>query len=624
MRITSHAIRLLPAIACALSVSSDFTASQAATAQPTGEQVYGKYCASCHDMGDERVPPRDAIRRMSPSRILKTMDFGAMMSIAYPMRRDEREAVARFLGQGAEDPPPPASAFCKADHPIMPDAIGANWNGWSPGTDNRRFQDAKNAGLSAAQLGRLQLKWAFGFAGDVTAFAAPTVLNGTVFVGSAGGTINAIDAKSGCLHWTYQVKGPVRAAPLAVRDGAGQTLVFGDQNGGVYALDARTGKLRWEKRVDTHEATRLTGSPAVNDGVVFIPAASWEETRSVDPEYPCCTFRGSITALNVKDGSVVWKSYLVNQPKKTGATKIGTPTFGPSGAGVWSAPTVDRQRGLLYITTGDNYSHPATATSDAFVALDIKTGRIVWSQQTLPKDVYNSSCGTKGVNCPEDSGPDYDFGAAAMLIKTAAGRDVLVAGQKSGVVYGLDPDNKGKILWQARVGKGGTNGGIEWGTASDGRYVFAAVSDSVRIAGTTHDVAPVGDANFDPVLGGGLTALKVEDGSKAWFAASTPCAPPRPGCSPAQPGAVSAIDGAVFSGAMDGHVRAFSSTDGKLIWDVDTEKSHATVNGVKARGGALNGAGPVIAGGMVFVNSGYPRQGGTSGNVLLGFGLPDR
>jgi polyvinyl alcohol dehydrogenase (cytochrome) len=621
LRFASLSIRYLPAIACAVAVSGDLSGSQAAPAQVTGEQIYGKYCATCHDMSDERVPPRDALRKMSPARIMKTLDFGLMMSIAYPMRRDEREAVARFLGKGSEDPPPPASAFCKGGVSVMADANGANWNGWSPGTDNMRFQTAQKAGLKPEQLGQLKLKWAFGFAGDVTAFGAPTVLNGTVFVGSAGGTINAIDAKSGCLHWTYQASGPVRSAPLAVTDGGVTALVFGDQNGSVYGLDAKTGKVRWKKKIEDHEATRLTGSPAVKDGVVFIPAASWEETRSVDPEYPCCTFRGSITALNARNGSIVWKSYLVDPPKKTGMTKIGTPTFGPSGAGVWSAPTVDDKRGLLYITTGDNYSYPDTKTSDAFVALDIKTGKIVWSRQTLPKDVYNSSCGAKGVNCPAESGPDYDFGAAGMLVKTPAGRDVLIAGQKSGVVYALDVQSKGEIIWQARVGKGGTNGGIEWGTASDGRYVYAAVSDSVRMVGTTHDVAPVGDANFEPDKGGGVTALKLEDGSKAWVAEPAPCAPPRPGCSPAQPGAVSAIEGAVFSGSMDGHVRAFSTKDGKVLWDFDTEKEFKTVNGAKGKGGALNGAGPVIAGGMVFVNSGYPRQGGTPGNVLLAFGL---
>ncbi len=238
----------------------------------------------------------------------------------------------------------------------------------------------------------------------------------------------------------------------------------------------------------------------MHDDVAFVPAASWEETRSIDPAYPCCTFRGSVTAVRVADGSVVWKTYFVEPPQRTGATSIGTPTFGPSGAGVWSTPTVDARRGVLYVTTGDNYSHPATATSDAVVALDLKTGRIVWTRQTLPNDVYNSSCGSRGANCPEDAGPDYDFGSSAMLIRAPSGSDILVAGQKSGVVYALDPENDGNLLWEARVGKGSTNGGVQWGTASDGRNVYAAVSDAVRLQNVA-GLAPIGSAQLDPNQG---------------------------------------------------------------------------------------------------------------------------
>jgi polyvinyl alcohol dehydrogenase (cytochrome) len=255
------------------------------------------------------------------------------------------------------------------------------------------------------------------------------------------------------------------------------------------------------------------------------------------------------------------------------------------------------------------------------MALDLKTGRIAWSQQTTPKDVYNSSCGSKGVNCPEDAGPDYDFGSSAILVKTAAGKDVLVAGQKSGVVYALDPDAKGKLLWQTRVGKGGTNGGVQWGMASDGRNLYASASDVVRPPGGIGGPAPVGNANLDPNQGGGLTALDLATGNKLWFAPGHPCAPVRPGCSPAQPGAVTAIDGAVFSGSMDGHIRAYATADGKLLWDFDTRKTYTSVNGAPAKGGSLDGAGPVIVGGMVFVNSGYPRFGGEPGNVLLAFGV---
>lgn len=599
-------------------------ATQAQPVRPSGERVYDKYCASCHEQAGARIPTRQALGEMSSARILRTLDFGLMMSIAYPMRRDEREAVAQFLGTGLDELAPSPSAYCKPDMRIMPDLSRDSWIGWAPSQGNTRFQTADGANLNAADVSRLELRWAYGFPGDVIAFAAPTIVNGTLFVGSAGGSVQALDMKTGCVQWLYQAGAPVRAAMTLATDGARKTLVFGDQNGWVHAIDARTGNARWKKRVEDHEATRLTGSIAVQNGVAFVPAASWEETRALDPGYPCCTFRGSVTAVRVRDGSLVWKTYTVEPSRRTGVTKSGTETFGPSGAGIWSTPTVDVARGLIYVTTGDNYSHPATATSDAIVALDLKTGRIFWSRQMTPNDVYNSACGIRGANCPVDSGPDHDFGASAMLVRMPNGQDVLVAGQKSGVVYALDPANKGRVLWQTRVGKGGINGGVQWGMATDGRQVYVSVSDVVRLQAVTGAV-PVGAAQLDPMEGGGLSALDISNGTKVWFAASTPCNPPRAGCSPAQPSAVTAIPGAVFSGSMDGHIRAFSTVDGKLLWDFDTMKSsYRTVNGAVAKGGSLDGAGPVVAGGMLFVNSGYPRFGGAPGNVLLAFAVGDK
>ena len=614
--------RALVTVACGATVGGAPTLSRAQGADAPGEAVYAKYCASCHDQVGARIPTREALTKMSSARILRTLDFGLMMSIAYPMRRDEREVVATFLGRGADEPATPPSAFCRAERPIMSGSPMESWTGWGPSPANTRFQTPERAGLRAADLSGLELKWAFGFSGDVIAFAAPTILSGTVFVGSAGGAVQALDAKTGCLYWNYQANGPVRTATTVAAEGARHVLVFSDQNGWVYAIDARTGDARWKIRVEEHEATRLTGSVAVHDGVAFVPAASWEETRSIDPKYPCCTFRGSVTAVRLRDGSLLWKTYLVDPPRKTGATAIGTETFGPSGAGVWSAPTIDSARGVLYVTTGDNYSHPATPTSDAVIALDLETGRIVWSQQTTPGDVYNTSCGSGGPNCPSEAGPDYDFGASAMLVRAPTGRDVLVAGQKSGVVYALDPSSNGKLMWQTRVGKGSVNGGVQWGMASDARHVYVSVSDVVRPpGGSITGAAPIGRAQLDPTQGGGLTALRVADGTPAWFAPGTPCNPPRPGCSPAQPAAVTAMHGAVFSGSMDGHLRAFSTEDGTLLWDFDTERRYTTVNGVPATGGSIDGAGPVLAGGMLFVNSGYPRFGGTPGNVLLAFGV---
>jgi polyvinyl alcohol dehydrogenase (cytochrome) len=591
------------------------------TASPTatslGEQAYQRSCAACHDNGVARSPPRDALAKLSPQRILRTMDFGLMMSAAYPLSRDERNAVAQLLGKGADAQAIAASAMCKPTHKVMSRPSKASWESWSPTLANARFQPATSAGLTAAQLGQLELKWAFGFPGDVISFAAPTLLNDTMFMGSAGGAVHAVDARSGCIHWSFMADGPVRTPPTITKTKLGHSLLFTDQIGGVYALDAKTGRAQWQMKVEQHDSTRLTGTITTHNGIAYVPAASWEETRAVDPKYVCCTFRGSLSAVRVTDGKVLWKTFFVDPPQKTGVSSAGTDLYGPSGVGVWSAPTIDTKRGLIYLATGNNYSHPSTALSASILALNISTGNIAWSQQTLANDVFNAQC-PRGVvvNC----GPDHDFAAPVVLVRTAQGRDVLVAGQKSGVVFGLDPDAHGKVLWQTRIGKGGTAGGVQWGMATDGRNVYAATADAIRTQGDPSSLQ-IGNAVFDPVSGGGLTALNVLTGEKVWFAPSTPCKPESVGCSPAQPGAVTAIPGAVFSGAMDGHIRAFSTDDGRLLWDFNTQQNFTTVNGVPAAGGSLDGAGAVVVDGMVYVNSGYPRLGGVPGNVMLAFGL---
>jgi polyvinyl alcohol dehydrogenase (cytochrome) len=576
----------------------------------SGEAVYQKRCASCHDSAGERTPPRDALKQLSVARILRTLDFGVMINIAYVLNREEREAVANFLGVQRPDAPAPPQAFC-ADRTVN---IGASpapaWNGWGPDLSNTRY--TTTGGITLNQVGKLKLKWAYGFEGDVSAFGAPTVLGRTLFVGSAGGAVQALSTDTGCVRWFYQASGPVRSALVAVPNGKTHVLVFTDLTGWAYGLEAETGRLLWKKKPELHESTRLTGSAAVWNGMVFIPAASWEETRSGNPEYRCCTFRGSVTALRAKDGTEVWKTYTIREkPKELEKSPGNIGTWGPSGAGVWGSPTLDAKRGILYITTGDNFSSPPTDMSDSVLALDPKNGRILWSRQVTPGDVFSGAC--TGGQCP---GPDYDFGSSVLLEKLPNGHDVLLAGQKSGVVYALDPDRKGEILWQTRVGKGGTNGGVQWGMASDGQNVYAAVSDLVRKAppGTVIQVG----LPPDPTQGGGLTALRIASGEKVWYAAPPPCGS-KTVCSPAQPAAVTAIPGVVFSGSVDGHLRAFTTEDGRVLWDFDTARDYQTANGIRGKGGSLDGAGPVIAGGMVFVNSGYARNGGIAGNVLLAF-----
>ena len=586
-------------------------------AAPSGEAVYKQRCAACHEQSDNiRIPPRATLQQLPAARILRVLDFGAMMSVAYPMNHAEREAVASYLGTAEAETPPAAEAFC-ADRAVRLAATPrAQWNGWSPGLDNARFQTAEAAGLTLDGVRRLKLKWAFAFEADLTAFAQPTVLDGNLFTGSAGGAVYALDAATGCMRWKFQANGPVRSSILAAREGRRVSLLFGDQNGWFYSLDAATGREFWKKRVDEHDAARLTGAPVAYNGTVFVPVASWEENRALDPKYECCTSRGSVAALRIRDGAVVWNSYMVGVPKPVGKTSSGVAKWAPNGAGIWSAPTLDVPRGVLYVTTGDNYSLPATETSDAVAALDLKTGRIIWSRQMTSGDAFSGACGSPGKG---ECGPDFDFGSSVILAH-AGSRDLLIAGQKSGVVYALDPDRKGEIVWQARVGRGSANGGVQWGMASDGQKVYAAVSDLVRSPVANRDPSDLRTNNVDPREGGGLTALRPADGSKAWYAAPTPCNPPKAGCSPAQPAAVTAIPGVVFSGAVDGHLRAFSSEDGSVLWDFDTARDFETVNRVKGHGGSLDGPGAVVVNGMVFVNSGYARQSGMPGNVLLAFG----
>jgi polyvinyl alcohol dehydrogenase (cytochrome) len=590
------------------------TLAPAAAAQVSGEAVYQQRCAACHDAANPRVPPRDQLKKLSVTRILRALDFGEMNNVASKLRQDEREAVASYLGVPGGNVQFPAKAYC-ADRTVRLTGRGkTEWNGWSPALTNTRYQPGDAAGLTLGQIPRLKLKWAYGFDGDIVAFAQPTVLDGHLFVGSASGLVQALNAESGCVQWVFQATGPVRSALLAVPLGDKHALLFGDTTGWFYSVEAETGRLLWKKRPEPHEATRLTGAPLAYQGTVFVPVASWEEGRTTNPEYPCCTFRGSVVALRIKDGSQVWKSYTIAEKAK----QTGENQWGPSGAAVWSAPTLDTKRGVLYVTIGDNYSPPATPMSDSVLALDLATGQVVWSKQTTPGDIWNTLCETKG-DCP---GPDYDYGSSVILEKLDDGRAVLLAGQKSGIVYALDPDRQGAILWQARVGQGGTVGGVEWGMASDGQQVYAATSDVVRNQSPSADPLDPRPQLADPKIGGGLTALRIATGERVWFAPPIVCGPAaKPGCSPAQSQAVTAIPGLVFSGSLDGHLRAYSAEEGKVLWDFDTVRDYQTVNGVHATGGSLNGPGAVVAGGMLFVNSGYARLGSMPGNVLLAFSI---
>ena len=604
--------RLIPVFCVYLRSSAAFAAlllPVAAFGQPNGEAVYKAHCAVCHDNPQTRAPDRETLKLKSRASILASMVSGSMAPHGKDLSAAEKRAVAEWLGAPpgtAAATPPPETALCPEGAALPADPLaGPRWIGWGADPANTRFQPPNQAGLTAAEVPRLKLKWAFGFPEAVTAYAQPAVAGGRLFVGSEKGAVYSLDAATGCAHWSYAAAAGVRTAISLGSIGKRHALFFGDIGAKVYALDAATGERIWDTEVDSHPFARITGAPVLHDARLFVPVSSVEEVAGARPKYECCTFRGSVVALDVATGKKIWQRHMIaDPPKPVKKNPQGTQLWHPAGAAIWSSPTLDVKRRLLYVGTGNAYTEPAAVTSDAIVAIDMGTGAIRWVQQITPNDAFVVGCQPGNPNCPEEVGPDADFGSSPILRTLADGKDILVVGQKSGVAYGLDPDRKGAIVWQFRAGKGGALGGIEWGMAADETQVYV----------------PVSDVLLKPAEAGGLFALRLADGQKVWHAPPAPlaCTSGR-GCTGAQSAAITAIPGVVFSGSIDGHLRAYSTSDGRVLWDFDTAREFPTVNGVKANGGSIDAPGPVVVGGMVFTNSGYGLWRGKPGNVLLAF-----
>ena len=389
--------------------------------------------------------------------------------------------------------------MCKAGGEFNPLA-GPRWNAWGVNTSNTRYQDAAGAGLSAADVPRLRVKWAFGFPGELSVDSQPTVAGGRVFAGTQSGAVYAINAASGCVHWMFQAASAVRAAVtvgrIDTRSGSRLAAFIGDRSGNVYAVDAASGELIWKTKVDDFPFARVTGSPTFHNGRLYVGVASGEETAGAVADYECCKFRGSLVALDAADGKQVWKTYTIEPAKPTTKNKAGTQLWGPSGVPIWSSPAIDIERNAVYVTTGNNYSGPATRNSDAFMAFDMSSGRLLWSKQMTASDDWNTSCRLPDqINCTNKDAPDLDFASPPILVRLPNGRRALVAGQKSGVVHALDPDRNGELIWQERVGKGGINGGVQWGSAADASTMYVALSDIARIRGAEQSGHDTGSIN---------------------------------------------------------------------------------------------------------------------------------
>lgn len=567
------------------------------------ERLFSQHCAGCHEKGVGGAPTRAALEGMSADRIKSALFAGVMKAQAQSAGLNPYDitVLAEYLGRGAK------SAAANAPKCATPLArAGATvWNGWGNGMANARFQPAKAAGLDAKAVGELELAWSFGFPGAQRARSQPLVTERALYVGSQSGHVYALDPKTGCLFWTYDAGAEVRTAPIL----AGSTLFFVDFEAKVHAIDPVSGVEIWTKSVKDHPDGTGTGSLAYHAGTLFVPMSATEVLSAYDDKYGCCTFRGGVAALDAVTGKQRWRWYSTDVPKPQGKNRTGTQLFAPSGAPVWSTPTVDATRGLLYVGTGENYSSPANGNSDAIIALDLKSGTPEWVQQVTKGDAWNAACGAiGGANCPSQNGPDFDFGAPPILVKTAVGRDLILAGQKSGQIYALDPDDGGRIVWQARAGMGGFNGGVHWGMATDGRTLWVGVADT---PGNRFAIGPARP---------GLHAFDVATGKPLWSRIEKPtCAEASFACAPGLSAPVTAIPGLIFAGAHNGRLTAYAADGGKPLWSFDTNRAFEVLGGGQAKGGTIDGQGPVVAGGMVYVNSGYDKFGEVGGNVLLAF-----
>jgi polyvinyl alcohol dehydrogenase (cytochrome) len=587
-------------------------------AAPDGQALFEEHCALCHQnapTGANRAPSPAVLAGKTREEILRALESGTMVIYGNRMTSTERRAVARFLSANTVTTTGAASAnLCASKNPITASQLAGpeNWNGWGVDIVNSRYQT--HTSIRSDNISQLKLKWAFGVPDASTAYGQPTIVAGRLFIGSGDGRIYALDAGTGCTIWTYQAETTVRTAITVASGEHGQFLAyFGDGDANLYAVDAEKGTLVWKVRVDPHRTARITGAPQLYRGRLYVPLASGEELNGGDPKYPCCTFRGNVTAVDAITGRQIWKGYAITEEPSEAKPGTSHAKFSPAGAAIWDTPTIDAKLGRLYVGTGDAYVDPAADGTDAIVAFDLTSGKRLWVQQKTPGDVFNFGCiAPQHFNCPPQPGPDVDFGSSPILADPGTGQRVLLAGQKTGVMYGLDPDLGGRELWQVRVGHGSGLGGIEWGFASDGKIVYVANSD---ISTLTHTAGP-------PPPPGGLAAIDTRSGRLIWKVM-----PPKPacegqtGCSAGQLAAVTLLPGVVFSGSMDGHLRAYSTADGGIIWDFDSSPDFATVNGVKAHGGSMSGSGPVVVGNRLYVTSGFDLTAGMPGNLILAFEL---
>ena len=585
-------------------------------AKRAGAEVYQNNCAVCHSGAVSEAPKLASLQLLSKEAIVTTLRTGVMRNQADRLSKEQHEQLAAFISAGKETETlaRAITGICKEENSDASLDTTPIIGNWGMGLQNKRYYDGNDLKISAENVSGLKLSWAFAFPNATRARSQPTIVGNTLYTASQHGTIYALDRKTGCIRWTFQAAEEVRSALVVGTDenGVASRLYFGDFAATVYSLDLKTKKLLWKRKVDDHQMATITGSLNVFENRLYVPVSSLEIISAFDENYECCTFRGAMVSLNADTGEQLWKTYTIPEAAKpNGKTRVGTTIMGPSGAPIWTTPTIDTKRRVLYFGTGENYTRPVSKTSDAIMAMNMDDGKILWTQQMYPDDAWNGACvyPPYGPNCPEFHGPDADFGAPVMLI-TSGEKDILLAGQKSGDVYALDPDNAGAVLWTELVGRGAIMGGVHWGMASDGETLYVPINDQNDYP--LHKEKPI-----QP----GVHALNIKDGKRIWSTIEeNRCGESEAyECGPGISAAITATPEVLFAGALDGVLKAYDTKTGKELWAYDTNRDYNAVNGEKAHGGAIDSDGPVVVGNQLFITSGYAKFGEQPGNVLLAF-----
>lgn len=617
--------------------------SSQSNSESMGNMDFLNTCGVCHGR-IEQAPPIEILQKLSPEKLYETITTGNMKTQAAGLTDAQKIKVVewvsgRRLGSGESGDPRKMQNACASNPPVRTVTSAPAWNGWSPDAlTNKRFQPAKAAGLTPASTARLEFKWAFAVPGASSMYGQPTIVDGRVFIGSDSGYLYSLDAETGCVHWGFQAQAGLRSTPMLAPAKPGSTQMaafFGDIRGNAYSVDASSGELLWKVSVDSHPLTRITAGVKVYNGRVYVPVANLEEPGSTGYDYQCCTSRGIVVVLDAATGKQIWKTYTITEKASPQKTSKGVDFLGPSGASVWGAVTLDPKRRAVYVSTGNAFSAPDVGRADAVMAMDMDTGKILWVNQVEHGDVWHTSnCGSGSAPpgfppksagrgptqaargpaparagqparrppppphyyCPEEkNNPDYDFSAGVMLVDLPDGKSLVVAGQKSGVVWAFDPDKKGELVWKSDI--------------SRGQITFGAAADE--------------ENGYFGLRGGALAAVRLKDGVELW----NTYIEPQPGMESHRgvSAAVSVTPGVVWVSGLDGTLRAFSTFNGKPLWQYDTTKEVKTVNGIPGRGGSIGSAGATIANGMVYVTSGYIGfQSGQPGNLLFAFGPPNQ